>query len=89
MKEADMLGKISTLEEEGERQKETIESLRKELAEAILKCDKQAKLLANRQIQISDDTARIRELETKASRRMTWGLIASVIAVALLIKSIL
>ena len=59
----------------------TIERKDIQLADINGKCEKQAKTLAEKQVELSDATEKIRELETKASQLKTSSIILGIFAI--------
>lgn len=73
--------KLNDLAKKLEVANNTIERKDIQLADINGKCEKQAKTLAEKQVELSDATEKIRELETKASQLKTSSIILGIFAI--------
>lgn len=73
--------KLNDLAKKLEAANTTIERKDIQLADINGKCEKQAKTLAEKQVELSDATEKIRELETKASQLKTSSIILGIFAI--------
>lgn len=73
--------KLNDLAKKLEVANTTIERKDIQLADINGKCEKQAKTLAEKQVELSDATEKIRELETKASQLKTSSIILGIFAI--------
>lgn len=73
--------KLNDLAKQLEVANTTIERKDIQLADINGKCEKQAKTLAEKQVELSDATEKIRELETKASQLKTSSIILGIFAI--------